>query len=674
MSINDLKELHELKKQGIISEEEFESQKKRILRGLEGNTAPAAKTASAPITNPLSKFGEFRIQSMMPVLVCILSSLSFFGLFLILFHSDADQFFMKFFLVIGFITLIAGIALQANIHVQTWRSLPEHLRVISPEKAFTFLLIPLFSLYWVFPSFYGLAKQLNRLSGANAIGRRKVNEELFALFGVMSAALFLVIFTVDLGPMWLNLRVFAYNFEIIYYVLAVWAIIGLLVTHQEFSNLPRTELASDSNAGEANSSGTEASQEPIYLAIQSSTIPDFLNANNIRIATGIFSILVPLFLFYFSPTLHIAHSITRVGMMVYGILMLAKPSVALVVLAAAAVTNVCVMLFYVIFRSYLQLEPEKYVPFDTIVLPVVQILLLVFLHKNEFSDADTIGIKSKLGLLKAKLNVKKLVLGSIAIATIVAASYALINFVNWRSNFLRLKSYAQIHSKDGMVLRHGPSLNDKAIVTIKYGHFVYVKAESDNMKPFFGIKSKWYLVEYKGKSGWMWGGLSENAALPEENAPVIGLTPSGPKIIPTEVTDSGHLEPQSYKYLPQQTLDGRSDTTWADGKYGAPGIGEWINYAFKEPVNIKMFGILNGLHRPTTPGYNDSYLMNTSPKTIEIQLSNGYTQKLVLDRTREIQYFKFPEQTGVKTVKITILSEYPGIAYQDTCISEVEFY
>jgi hypothetical protein len=52
---------------------------------------------------------------------------------------------------------ILALILSAIVHHRCWSLLPESNRKTTPGKAVGFLFIPLFNLYWVFPSFVGLA-------------------------------------------------------------------------------------------------------------------------------------------------------------------------------------------------------------------------------------------------------------------------------------------------------------------------------------------------------------------------------------------------------------------------------------------------------------------------------------------------------------------------------------
>jgi hypothetical protein len=675
MSIKDLKELHDLMQQGVITPDEFEEQKKNILKS--GKIAGASPAVDSERTSMLDIFSRIEFKTILPIVALFVSFVGFSILFLTSTlgydYNPKQNFLAKFSLLCATSSFIAFILMQSLVHFKAWARLPNELRTINPDKAVVYLFIPFAALYWVFPSFYGLAKQVNKFRIQQGLRLKRFNEELFLLFGALTVLCFIVLVTLDVKFMLATLRIFAYNFETLFYFLVFWGLAGLYISFQENSLLLST--AANNPESSPLTATTQRESTDVYAELsRQKDFSDLLDSRNVTIIVGIAIIVLTLAIFWLSSTLNPIHTVTRILFLIYGILLIIRPSLAPMVLLLTALGGIGILFYYLIAHAFTSLEPEKYRPIDTLILPSAQFVWLVLFHKAEITGANAIGLKAKILELKDRINLKRLTLGLSSLAILVGSAYYLINHVNWRSNYLRINAYAQVKSSDGMVLRLGPSIKDKAVLTIRNGQMVYVTGEGDAEEPFFGIKSKWYMVEYRGRSGWMWGGLSVNETTPQENGNPSFQRPPTAKVAPAEVTASGYLEQPSMKYHPMRVLDGQKDTTWADSKPNAPGIGEWLKFDFKAPARITHIGIVNGLHRKTSPGNNDAYILNGSPKTIRIEFSTGYSTTVQLDRTREMQFISFPEQNSVASVTMTIISEYPGLAYQDTCISEVEFF
>ncbi|MBN1571923.1 MAG: hypothetical protein JW984_01865 [Deltaproteobacteria bacterium] len=64
--------------------------------------------------------------------------------------------------------------------------------------------------------------------------------------------------------------------------------------------------------------------------------------------------------------------------------------------------------------------------------------------------------------------------------------------------------YARI-KEHGAKLKSRPSLKTDTIVVIKKGEVVLVKNRLENPEEVSGVKDRWYFVQYKGLSGWIFG-------------------------------------------------------------------------------------------------------------------------------------------------------------------------
>ncbi len=68
-------------------------------------------------------------------------------------------------LLVGIPLSILALVFSLISHYHMWDAVPEHLRRTTPGKAVGFLFIPFFNLYWLFPSYAGLADDVSKVTG-----------------------------------------------------------------------------------------------------------------------------------------------------------------------------------------------------------------------------------------------------------------------------------------------------------------------------------------------------------------------------------------------------------------------------------------------------------------------------------------------------------------------------
>ena len=56
-------------------------------------------------------------------------------------------------------------------------------------------------------------------------------------------------------------------------------------------------------------------------------------------------------------------------------------------------------------------------------------------------------------------------------------------------------------------MRSGPTTQGKKVTLVPYGQSFKVISEGTK-ESMYGITSKWYQVSYRGRTGWLWGGLA----------------------------------------------------------------------------------------------------------------------------------------------------------------------
>ena len=150
---------------------------------------------------------------------------------------------------------------------------------------------------------------------------------------------------------------------------------------------------------------------------------------------------------------------------------------------------------------------------------------------------------------------------------------------------------------------------------------------------------------------------------------------------------------RSSRYAAYKIRDSFMGTAWVPGG-NSGGIGESLTLTLNEPYPISEIGIASGLRSrdhfdhetdlgPETQDPDESlYLANSRPKHLEIVVDGGKPATLLLndEYTDPIwddwnyQWIPLPTHTNpVSKVKLTILDVYPGLKYNDTCISEIRF-
>lgn len=125
----------------------------------------------------------------------------------------------------------------------------------------------------------------------------------------------------------------------------------------------------------------------------------------------------------------------------------------------------------------------------------------------------------------------------------------------------------------------------------------------------------------------------------------------------------------NYKtYWPGNVIDNNPATAWVEGEKGN-GIGEWIDFAFFNPINLNMIRIINGYAKSDA-----LYAANNRVKKLKIDFDDGTSLVAELkDSTMEPQLIQISNQKVVERVRLTILEVFPGSKYHDTCISEIGF-
>lgn len=76
-----------------------------------------------------------------------------------------------------------------------------------------------------------------------------------------------------------------------------------------------------------------------------------------------------------------------------------------------------------------------------------------------------------------------------------------------KSNYLKVGENATVAAKEGLYIRADASAQSKKIGLVPFGQDFKVLTEGAT-ESLYSIKSRWYKVSYRGKTGWLWGGLA----------------------------------------------------------------------------------------------------------------------------------------------------------------------
>lgn len=132
---------------------------------------------------------------------------------------------------------------------------------------------------------------------------------------------------------------------------------------------------------------------------------------------------------------------------------------------------------------------------------------------------------------------------------------------------------------------------------------------------------------------------------------------------------SSMLAPQgSNSYGPENLFDSDPDTAWVpDTQKAVDGLGEWILLRFARPRSVAAVVVANGYQK----SQRDIYFKNDRPRDIEILLSNGRTQSVVLDDRFGVQRIDLSGADSIDWIQVRIRSVYPGTKYHDVGISDI---
>lgn len=140
--------------------------------------------------------------------------------------------------------------------------------------------------------------------------------------------------------------------------------------------------------------------------------------------------------------------------------------------------------------------------------------------------------------------------------------------------------------------------------------------------------------------------------------------------LPTAITltASSTLRADGYDYSASRAMDGNNATAWVEGSNG-DGCGETLTLDFGRDCTVSGMRIWPGYHKSES-----LFFKNNRPQRIRLRFSDGSTYEAELTDSMTMQTLDFGGNITTSSITITILSVYPGSAYNDLCISEIELF
>lgn len=128
---------------------------------------------------------------------------------------------------------------------------------------------------------------------------------------------------------------------------------------------------------------------------------------------------------------------------------------------------------------------------------------------------------------------------------------------------------------------------------------------------------------------------------------------------------SSFLREGDISFIPEYAISNETARPWVEGVDG-DGIGESLTLYFEKDKEIDALSL--------QLGYATRYEKNNRPKAIEFEFSDGSYASFEFADVNDTQTISLNKTVKTSFVKMTILSVFPGVEYQDTCITQVVAY
>ncbi len=126
-------------------------------------------------------------------------------------------------------------------------------------------------------------------------------------------------------------------------------------------------------------------------------------------------------------------------------------------------------------------------------------------------------------------------------------------------------------------------------------------------------------------------------------------------------------EDSGITYVPENAIDGRVSTYWAEGEDSA-GLGDWIEFSFGKDVTISRIVIYSG-----NWDSHEFFKRHNRPKRVQVKFSNRTSQYLDIADKMERQVIALAKPVKTRMVRMVLKEVYPGSTFNVTCLAEVQF-
>ena len=158
---------------------------------------------------------------------------------------------------------------------------------------------------------------------------------------------------------------------------------------------------------------------------------------------------------------------------------------------------------------------------------------------------------------------------------------------------------------------------------------------------------------------------------PKENKGASSGSAAYPAITKSAYVNAYHSSADqegNYVHSAKLTIDGNTGSCWSEGVKGL-GVGENIEVHFNGNYKVSGMNIWIG-HQKS----QDLFYQNARPTALRVESSDGSSEIYNLEDKFGSQRVTFKTPITANKVKLIIERVAPGNKYEDTCISEVEFF
>ncbi len=164
------------------------------------------------------------------------------------------------------------------------------------------------------------------------------------------------------------------------------------------------------------------------------------------------------------------------------------------------------------------------------------------------------------------------------------------------------------------------------------------------------------------------GNGSDTSALPSGSPSPISVSQISVTASSTQESEGG------ITYSAENTLDGKPETAWnSDGRKDGKGPGMTLTYGFGDPVQLTGITVLNGYQKTITSSgkTQDLYELNSRVGLVRLVTDTAtFTWELADDQAPQTLTKAFGPTSSVR---LEVLSVYPGSKYLDLALSEISF-